>query len=341
MTRLVSLNDLSAFIDQFGVESFMRQLVDRLDQDFRQWPSFQKSPRLVTHYPQGVMELMPVANDDYYAYKFVNGHPGNTQQGKFCVVAMGMLAEVASGYPLLLCEMTLLTAFRTACTSALAAKYLVSSPANAIGIIGTGTQSEFQVLAHHFILGCKDVYYYDIDPSAMDKFSANLLPFGLNLQPCANAQEVVESADVVITATAAKKKAIVIDNDWVRPGQYINAIGGDCQGKTELDPELLKRSTVVVEYLKQTEVEGEIQHGAETVYAELWEIITNKKVAPHQKDAIVVFDSVGFAIEDFSVLMLLHQLAEKYSIGQDVAMVPASSQDPKDLFSLLAGSTVS
>ena len=67
---------------------------------------------------------MPTADDALYAFKYVNGHPKNTREGLQTVTAFGLLADVATGYPVLLSEMTLLTALRTAAMSSLAAKYL-------------------------------------------------------------------------------------------------------------------------------------------------------------------------------------------------------------------------
>ena len=98
---------------------------------------------------QGVIELMPICDDEYYAFKYVNGHPYNPQSNKLTVVAVGMLSQVKDGYPLMISEMTLLTALRTAGTSALAARYLAKPNSKVMAMIGTGSQSEFQVIAHH------------------------------------------------------------------------------------------------------------------------------------------------------------------------------------------------
>jgi ornithine cyclodeaminase len=109
---------------------------------------------------------MPTSDGEYYGFKYVNGHPANMARGFQTVTAFGVLAKVVNGYPVLVSEMTILTALRTAATSALAAKYLAPKGASVMGMIGNGAQCEFQALAFQEIIGITTVRLYDIDPQA-------------------------------------------------------------------------------------------------------------------------------------------------------------------------------
>lgn len=335
MIRFLQAEDIAALIQTVSLKSFFLALIEQLKKDFRRWEEFAKSARFAAHFPKGVIELMPISDKERYSFKYVNGHPLNPQRGKQTVIAFGVLAEAESGYPLLFSEMTLLTALRTAATSALASFYLAPKGISSCGIIGTGAQSEFQVLAHAFSLGIEDVFYFDIDPKAMDKFEKNLAPFSLRLHRMKSGHEVAEKTDLVTTATAAKGRATILSSDWIRPGVHINGIGGDCPGKTELDGALLDKAKIVVEYFPQTEEEGEIQgRGRSVVYAELYELVSGKRPGRVFASEITLFDSVGFALEDYSALSLVHALAEKHGIGEQIPLFP-EPQDPKDLFSSL------
>ncbi len=335
MTRVITIPDLRRLIQEISLQDFMRMLIEQLQRDFSRWHEFSRSPRHATHFAHGVIELMPISDQTYYTFKYVNGHPGNPAHGKLNVVALGVLADVSSGYPLMVSEMTLLTALRTAATSALASRYLAPKGAKTFGIIGTGAQSEFQVLAHHVALGVDEVYYYDLDAHAMEKFARNLAPYSLALHRCSNSSEVAAKSAILTTATAAKTKTQVLSAAQVKPGIHINGIGGDCPGKTELDPQLTGRCKIVVELIEQTRIEGEIQNlPAGGVYAELWELASGKKPGRTSADEITLFDSVGFALEDYSALRLVHKLAETHSCGQQLELIP-ELQDPKDLFSQL------
>ena len=335
MTRLLTIDDVKTIIHQVGIETCLSELIEALRADFSRWQEFEKVPRLATHFPHGVIELMPICGKDYYAYKYVNGHPDNPKQNKLTVVAVGMLAEVKSGYPLLISEMTVLTALRTAATGALAATYLAKKDAKTMGIVGTGSQSEFQILAFHLALGIKQVNYFDIDKDAMKKFAANLASFDLELTPCQDAKSTVDGVDIIITATADKQRSSILKDDWIQPGTHINGVGGDCPGKTELDPHILKRAKIVVEYLAQSREEGEIQNIEDNVYAELWQLTSQEKPGRESDQEITLFDSVGFALEDYTILKYFYSLAEKMDIGEQLNIIP-SLDDPKNLFGLIA-----
>ena len=120
----VSVDNMMRNVRAIGAETFMRGIADYIEKDFRRWESFDKKPRIPAHAPQGVIELMPASDDEYFGFKYVNGHPGNTRTGMQTVTGFGVLSHMSTGYPVLFTEMTILTALRTAANSALAAKYL-------------------------------------------------------------------------------------------------------------------------------------------------------------------------------------------------------------------------
>lgn len=333
--KIISVNDIQKLIKIIGVKAFFDRLITAVESDFSRWGAFHKSVRHATYYAQGAIELMPCADDRFYAFKYVNGHPGNPAQGKLSVVSIGQLSDTATGYPLLLSEMTLLTAFRTAATGALAAKYLARQDAQSLAIIGTGAEAEFHVMGFSTLFPLQEIRYFDIDTAAMAKFSRNMAPYAFELIPCTSIREAVRNTDMVITATAAKKPQILFELQDIAPGTHIHAMGGDCPGKTELSRVLLEAAKIVVEYTPQALKEGEVQQcDASDIYAELWELVTNRKQGRENAAEITVFDSIGFALEDFATLRLVYELAIEHQIGSEIALLP-EPHDAKDLFSVL------
>ena len=265
----------------------------------------------------------------------MNGHPGNTATGHQTVTAFGVLSSVATGYPLLISEMTVLTALRTAATSAMAAKWLAPKGAKTMAMIGAGAQCEFQALAFRAVCGIDAIRLYDIDPAASAKAAGNLRAMGMAVEICASAQAAVEGAQIITTCTADKCNATVLSDNMVGAGVHVNAIGGDCPGKTELAEAVLRRASIFVEYPEQTRVEGEIQQlPADHPVTELWHVITGQ--AQGRKDAreITIFDSVGFAIEDFSALRWVLEQVRGGAPHQMLDML-ADPDDPRDLFGMV------
>ena len=337
MTRLIDLPTLAAFVHERGAARCMTELATELRADFLRWESFDKSARTASHSPRGVIELMPVADDALYSFKYVNGHPGNPAGGLPTVMAFGVLAEVRTGYPLLLSELTLTTALRTAATSALAAQALARPGSRRMALVGNGAQAEFQALAFHALLGIRELRVYDTDPAATDKLVRNLAHVdGLTVERAASTAEAVRGADIVTTVTADKSRATILTPAMVEPGMHLNAVGGDCPGKTELHPDVLRGARVVVEYEPQSRVEGEIQQlPADHPVTELWRVLRGDAPGRTRADEVTVFDSVGFALEDYSALRYLYQQAQARGLGVDVELVP--TDDPKDLFGRTRG----
>lgn len=335
MVPFVSVDAMMRLIHRIGVETMLRDLADRIEADFRRWESFDKTPRIASHSRDGVIELMPTSDGAAYGFKYVNGHPRNTSGGLQTVVALGLLADVATGYPLLIAEMTLLTALRTAATSAMAARWLAPKGAKTMALIGNGAQAEFQALAFKAVLGIESVRLWDIDPRATEKTMRNLAGRGLSLIPCGSAEHAVERADILTTATADKQYATILTGNMVGPGVHINAIGGDCPGKTELHRDILLRADTFVEYPPQTRAEGEIQQmPPDYPVTELWRVIAG--LAPGRTDArqITLFDSVGFAVEDFSALQYLRERVQSEGCYESLDLI-ADPDDPRDLFGMI------
>ncbi len=334
--KILTVDDIRSLINQVGLTCFFQRVMDAMELDFSNWSTFNLSPRHTTHYSHGVIELMPCSDKSLYSFKYVNGHPGNPAKGKLSVAALGLLSEVSSGYPLMISEMTLLTALRTAVTAVLAAKYLARSDARKLAIIGTGAQAEFQLMCFASFFQLDEIRFYDFDNLAMKKFEKNLAKESFKLIACQNINETVFSADIIVTATAAKKKQCLFKLEDIAPGTHIHAMGGDCPGKTELDTSLLEQSKIVVEYTPQSRIEGESQQCPKNgIYAELWELVSQKKQGRINAQEITVFDSVGFALEDFSILRVVYALAEDYQLGTEMTLIP-DLDDPKDLYGLIS-----
>ena len=335
MVPFVSVANMMKLVHAIGLEKFIADVAAEIEADFARWELFDKTPRVASHSDVGVIELMPTSDGDHYGFKYVNGHPKNMSEGLQTVTAFGLLAEVSSGYPIFMSEMTVLTALRTGAMSAVATKHLADPNATTMAMIGNGAQSEFQCIAMKAVCGINHVRLYDIDSAATAKCVANLAGHGLHITTCKTPEEAIEGAQIITTATADKDMNTILTDNMVGAGMHINAIGGDCPGKTELHRDIVSRSTVFVEYPPQTRIEGEIQQmDPDHPVVELWEVITGAAKGRQSADEVTLFDGVGFAIEDFSALKYVHNAIKDTPFFEQLDMI-ADPDDPRDLFGML------
>ncbi|MCX5497781.1 ornithine cyclodeaminase [Kaistia dalseonensis] len=331
----VSVDHMMKLVLAIGIERFLKDLAGYIEEDFRRWDVFDKKPRIGAHSAEGVIELMPTSDGELYGFKYVNGHPKNTRAGRQTVTAFGVLSNLGNGYPMLLSEMTILTALRTAATSALAARHLAREGADCMAIIGNGAQSEFQALAFKALLGIRKLRLFDLDAGATRKCARNLAGEGFEIVSCQSAQEAVLGADIITTVTADKQRATIVTDNMVGAGVHINAVGGDSPGKTELHRDILARADIFVEYTPQTRIEGEIQQlASDHPVTELWQVITGAAVGRRDRQQVTLFDSVGFAIEDFSALRYIRDQLARTGLYQGLDLL-ADPDDPRDLFGML------
>lgn len=341
MIQYIGIERVKELVASMGTAEFIAGLAEAIEADYRRWAQFDKSPRHAVHSPVGVIELMPISDGREYSFKYVNGHPKNTAEGLLTVTAFGVLADVQTGYPRLISELTFTTALRTAAMSALAAKWMARRSSRVMALIGNGAQSEFQAIAFHRMMSIRELRLYDKDLAATDKLVRNLATLALpdlRIVRCASIAEAVQSADIVTTVTADKRNAVILTPGMIQPGMHLNAVGGDCPGKTELHRNILLRpdARIIVEYEPQSRVEGEVQQlDPRFPVFEFSEVVSGAVPARENDRQVTIFDSVGFALEDFSALRYLERL-HKDTAGsrQELDLIPAL-RDPKDLFTQL------
>jgi ornithine cyclodeaminase len=342
MVNYIGTERLRALVARLGVGRFIEELAGEIAVDYRRWDEFEKSARHASHSPTGVIELMPTTDGRLYSFKYVNGHPKNTTRGLLTVTAFGVLADVATGYPVLLSEMTFMTALRTAAVSALAATRMARRASSRMAVIGNGAQSEFQIIAFHRMLGIREVRLFDTDSEATVKLVRNLTRLqlaNLTVTRCNSTGEAVRGADIVTTVTADKCNATILSPQMIEAGMHLNAVGGDCPGKTELHPDILRSdiARIVVEFEPQARIEGEIQQlNGSVEVSELAHVLLETHPGRKGDQEITIFDSVGFALSDFSSLRYLLKLNAEYPDGgQQIDLIP-DMEDPKDLFAGMA-----
>lgn len=325
---------MAKLIQAIEVDTFIAQLTDVIEADFVRWEAFDKAVRVGGHNDEGVIELMPTSNAKRYGFKYVTCHPDNITHNLFSVMGFGVLSDMNTGYPMLLSELTLATAMRTAATSVMAARALARKDSNVMAIIGNGAQAEFQAIGFYTVLGIAEIRAFDIDSEATEKFVRSMAEFeGIKVVHCNSVAEAVKGADIVTTITADRAMATIITPEMVEPGMHFNGVGGDCPGKTELAAGVLTKGKVFVEFEPQTRIEGDIQQmPADFPVNHLWKVLAGTEAGRDNDEQVTIFDSVGFAIEDFSTLEYIFKQSVQRGIGVDIELVP-TPMGPKDLYS--------
>lgn len=279
------------------------------------------------YFERGDLRAMPAyihgQGFDIAGIKSVNVHPGNTKYDLPTVMAVIILTNPKTGFPLALLDGTYLTSMRTGAAGALAAKLLSKKNAKTAGFVGCGVQARTQLMCTMEVRKLKTIKVWKFKPE--DKLAGRFCSwarrtFKLKTIITPDIDEVTTDVDILFTTTPSNKPLVSI----VSPGTHINAIGADAKGKQEINPKILKQAKVVIDDWAQASHSGEInvpfrkrQLAKKDIYAELGEITAGKKKGRMSNSEITLFDSTGLAIQDVSCAYTVYkELKNKTGIRQ-------------------------
>jgi ornithine cyclodeaminase/alanine dehydrogenase-like protein (mu-crystallin family) len=262
----------------------------------------------------------------YVALKVNGNFPRNPRNHRLPTIqGVLLLFDAANGSLLAVMDSIEITLRRTAAASALAARYLAREDAHSIAICGCGEQGRAQLIALADVLPLECAVAWDLDVASAERFAAEMRGVvGFDVEAVENLRKATLPSDIVVTATSAQ--AAFLMADCVSPGTFIAAVGADSPQKSELAPELLGSSKVVVDALRQCAAMGDLHHaldaGAVTlddVHAELGDIVLTHKQGRANSQEIIVFDSTGVAIQDVASAAWIYRRAIAKKAGTSIS----------------------
>jgi alanine dehydrogenase len=317
-TRLLTASDISKIIDMpnvlGAVETAFREyglgkavMPSKLYLDLKQY--------------NGDFRAMPAYVEKSAGLKWVSVYPDNPGKGLPTVIAMLVLNDPETGFPLAIMDATQITSYRTGAAGGVAAKYLARKDSKLLGLIGAGAQAKTQLLALINYFDFSKIYVWSLREEDVEDFKAGFPD--LPIEPASI--ETAAGCDIICTTTPSRE--FIVKREWIKEGAHINAIGADAPGKQELDPRILADAKVVVDDITQAKHSGEINVAIKRgffaevdIYATLGEIVTGAKRG-RVGNEITVFDSTGLAIQDVATARMLLETARAEGIGHDFDVV--------------------
>ena len=272
----------------------------------------------------------------HYAVAKLNANvPANpTTRGLPAIQGVVLLFDAGSGTPLAAMDSGSLTAMRTAAATAVAAKWLALPQSSSFAVIGCGLQARAHVPTLLSVLPLKHLNAFDVNRAAADSFCADMSSaHGIECHVAPSLRAATRLAQIVVTLTPSRSP--IIDTGDVGPGTFIAAVGADSENKHEIDVDLLRSATIVVDDLDQCATIGDLHHAirarvlsATDVRASLDQIVTGQVRGRTNDQEIIVFDSTGVAIEDAAAAAIVYEKAERSGMGVRVEIngPPASAQ---------------
>lgn len=275
----------------------------------------------------GAFHAKGASYENYVALKLNGNFPGNPERcGLPTIQGAILLCDTRDGSLLAIIDSVEVTRHRTPAASALAARFLARKDSSVLGICGCGDQALAHVEALAEVLALRRCFAFDlVEAKALDFAREVTAMFGIDCDVAGSAHDAAIAGDVVVTCTTAKMPILEVAD--VKPGTFIAAVGCDSPDKSEIAPELMAASTIVVDVLDQCVAMGDLRHAvaagmmtADKVHADLGDLVTGAVQGRWSAEEIIIFDSTGTALQDTASAALIYERAAAAGIGATFAI---------------------
>ncbi|MHA4871881.1 ornithine cyclodeaminase family protein [Duganella sp. PWIR1] len=212
-----------------------------------------------------------------------------------------------------------LTGLRTAATAAVAVDLLAPAKPLHVAVIGSGFEARGLLEALLATREVASVRVYSPTPASRERFAAAFREAGVaDIEAVADARSAVEGADVVFCAARSRDESPVIQGAWLAPGMTVVSIGSTLPEQREVDAETMARATLIVADMPE-EVAGHTGDGltaaaagvdVEAKLASLNDIASGAVPGRRSADDIVIYKSVGTALQDVVIAEMLFHKAD-------------------------------
>ncbi|MCP8617327.1 cyclodeaminase [Salirhabdus salicampi] len=255
----------------------------------------------------------------YFAVKLSSGFFNNDELGLPSGNGLMLLLSSETGFPrAILLDNGYLTHVRTAAAGAVSAKLLAKENITTAGVIGTGAQARYQMIALQQVRPFKQLRVCGRNYRKVEQFKQDMEALlKVEVVPTTSIEEVVKKSEVVVTTTPSETP--LIKGDWLHPGIHITAMGSDAEHKQELYPDVfLQADRIVCDVKSQCKRLGELHHAYDdgtisnqTSITELGEILTNEKSGRLSNQEITVCDLTGTGVQDTAIAIVAYEKLRK------------------------------
>ena len=305
----------------------MSEAIELMKDAFRSLSSGEAVVPLRVNLPQPEQNaqtlFMPVylPSAEAVGLKMVTIFRDNPGQNLPLIHGLMLVMDGTNGQPLALLDAEYLTALRTGAASGLATDWLSRKDATVLAVFGTGAQARTQVKGVAAVRSLEKVLVFGKNTAKTEAFCIEMQnTLGINVEPASQPKQLLE-ADIICTATTSNVP--VFEHQHLKKGVHINGVGSYRPDAREIPGLTIQNAKLVVDQRSAALAEAgdvvlPIQEGlfaADSIFAELGEIVLGTKPGRTSSDEITVFKSVGNAAQDLAVASYLVRKAQKLNLG--------------------------
>ena len=235
--------------------------------------------------------------------------PGNRARGLATVNGVVTLFDDVTGVLTALVDFHLVTRWKTAGDSLLAASRLARADSRRILLVGAGTVNASMVAAYGAVFAGAEFTVWNRSPEGAARFSA-----ATGAAVAVDLESAVAEADIICTATMATEP--LIRGAWLRPGQHLDLIGAYTPAMREVDDDAMRRARVFVDARATTlhhigELMGPLASGAITeadVVGDFYDLATGAYARQSDDEITIAKNGGGAHLDLMTAAYILAQV---------------------------------
>lgn len=283
------------------------------------------------------------AADPVLGLKVINAALSNTSSGLERASGVGIIFDPLTARPVMLAEIGLLSAIRTAAYTVLSVRHIGPTTWRRLGLIGAGVQARTHLkmlaadnpeLAH--------VKVYDVDgrrAEALAAWARTQHP-ALSVGVVAAAQAVTTGSDVVVTATTSTRPYLAPEH--LRPGSFVAHVSLD-----DLDARVFAAAEAIYvddvnlvrdnphrilgALMQQRHIlppDAPVRNDARRLAGTLGDVLLEPGRAVRPTTGFVISNPFGMAVLDVGLLDSVRQQADRTTRGQSFAFLADDRRTP-------------
>lgn len=221
-----------------------------------------------------------------------------------------------------------ITAMRTAGTTAVAVDRLLPPGGINVAVLGAGQEAQAHASAIATVRAFKSLVVFSPTPASRERFASKFSQeLQLECRAADSARAAIAGADLIIAAARSRDETPILEGAWLKPGTLVISIGSTLPEQFEIDPEVIRRAEAIV-----ADVPEEVMHETgdllaaraagvdfESKIVALTDLVQGRRAVRQRADNIVLFKSVGSALQDIAVAEMCFEKARERGLGTRLA----------------------
>lgn len=257
--------------------------------------------------------------------KIVGDFVDNYKKGLPSEMALLNLFDPRTGMPRAIIDATAITEMRTGAITALGAKHLARSGSKVLGHIGARGTAYWNVRLLDRLFDFDEIRVHSRRPESRESFAQKLSEdLGKPVRVTEDWQSCIEGADIVVEASRLPEPAPMLLTEWIKPGAFVVPYG--TMSAVELSLTDIMDKMVVDDWgqckggpfgsLRRHVETGKLS--AETLHAELCQIVTGAKPGRESDSETILFWHRGLSLSDIALGHAMLEKAKARGLGTEL-----------------------